>query len=234
MILTISGVMAYMPSFAAFIANLPLPPLRKILSTGERLRVVGRSMIEDYLKREKQGVGSLESAGTIFDKAMTSVRSSLEEPTVDAEGHSVAEVSDSVAFREEDARTMLIGGTDTTATTLTYIIWSLIRLPAVRNKLLHELDEHAIDPQDVESLSLERLRNLPYLEAILQEGLRLYGAGSGNMPRSVPAGGKVLGGYSLPEGTVVNPQAYTLHRIASIFPEPETSGCEEHGRLRLT
>ncbi len=41
-------------------------------------------------------------------------------------------------------------------------------------------------------------RELPYLNAAVQEGLRLYGAGSGVLPRSEPAGGKVLGTHALP------------------------------------
>lgn len=218
--LKVGGSMAYLPGLASIIANLPIPPLRRILGTGFRLRIVGRQMMADYLARDKQGIGLEHDAGTIFDKAMEVAKGPTEEGQAGGDSVSV-EAAESVELREQDARTLLVGGTDTTSTTLTYIIWSLSRQPAVRTRLLAELEENGIDATDVESLDLLKLRELPYLGAVLQEGLRLYGAGSGNLPRSVPAGGKVLGSYALPEGTVLNPQAYTLHRIETIFPDAD-------------
>ncbi len=215
--LIVGGIMAYLPSIGMVITNLPIPPLRYILNTRYRLRTVGRKMMADYLIREELGVGLEGGAGTIFDKAMEAAQAAAGEKST--EQAVSPEASESVELREQDARTLLVAGTDTTTTTLTYILWLLAGLPAERTRILAELDEHGIDSRDIDALDLSRLRELPYLGAVLQEGLRLYGAGSGNLPRSVPAGGKVLGRYALPAGTIVNPQAYTLHRIERIFPD---------------
>lgn len=218
--LIIGGVMAFLPTLGEVLVNLPIPPLRHILSTGIRLRAVGQQLMADYLARDRQGLGA---PATIFDKAMEPAHGdhTVDDTNSNKMEEPPREDAESIEFREQDARTLLIGGTDTTTTTLTYILWSVARSPAIKQRLFAELEERGIDARDVESLDLTTLRDLPYLNAILQEGLRLYGAGSGNLPRSVPPGGKMLGGYALPEGTVVNPQPYTLHRIESIFPEPE-------------
>ncbi|GKT95422.1 cytochrome P450 [Colletotrichum tofieldiae] len=66
--------------------------------------------------------------------------------------------------------------------------------------------------------SLERL---PLLNAVIDETLRLYGAAPGNLPRSVPPSGATLGGFFIPGGTVVETQAYTLHRHPSVYPDPQ-------------
>lgn len=216
--LIIGGIMAYLPTLGGVIVNLPIPPLRHVLSTGVRLRAVGRKLMEDYLTREKQGLGASEGPGTIFDKALATAHAS--DAATDVQD-APKEDAESIEMREQDARTLLIASVDTTTTTQTYILWSVCKSPEVKNRLLAELEANGIDARDVESLELGVLRELPYLNAILQEGLRLFPASSGNLPRSVPNGGKLLGGYVLPEGTVVNPQPYTLHRIPSIFPDPE-------------
>lgn len=71
---------------------------------------------------------------------------------------------------------------------------------------------HAGDPVD----------ELPYLEAVLKEGLRRFAPIPMSLPRHVPQGGAVVDGVWLPGGTIVSCQAYTLHRLdRSVFPDPE-------------
>ena len=43
----------------------------------------------------------------------------------------------------------------------------------------------------------------------------------GSTPRYVPSGGARIGNFDLPAGTIVSAQAYSCHRDASVFPEPE-------------
>ena len=65
------------------------------------------------------------------------------------------------------------------------------------------------------------LRQITYLDHLIDETLRLYGAAPAPLPRSVPAGGRTLAGHYVPEGMTVSPVAFVLHRDQEIFPNPE-------------
>ena len=127
------------------------------------------------------------------------------------------ELSDSEIAME--AANFIIAGSDTTTMTLTYLCWALIRPENAepRSKLIKEIENV---PYNAPASQLE---SLPYLQAAIKEGLRLYSAVGTTMPRKVPPEGAMLGGYYFPPGTVVGNQAYTLHRNPEVFPEPERS-----------
>ncbi|KDQ63972.1 hypothetical protein JAAARDRAFT_214320 [Jaapia argillacea MUCL 33604] len=121
----------------------------------------------------------------------------------------------------------LIAGSDTTATTLSYMFWELSRRRDIAKKLQDELDEAMSDPQMVPEMAV--LNKLPYLNAFIKEGLRMYGAAPSLLERVVPAahnnGTKEafdLMGYALPPGTIVAAQAWSLHRDTTAFGSPDT------------
>lgn len=63
---------------------------------------------------------------------------------------------------------------------------------------------------------------LPYLDAVVMEGLRCFPAIPMSLPRYVPAGGRTIDGYYVPAATIVSAQAYSTHRIDQrVFPEPD-------------
>lgn len=108
----------------------------------------------------------------------------------------------------------LIAGTDTTANTLTFLIWAVCQNTDIRSKLVAEV---AALPEDFTDADLKPLK---YLDCVCQEALRLYPAAPSTLPRVVPPTGATLGGYALSPGTEVGAQAYTMHRNADVFPEP--------------
>ncbi|KAI8711001.1 Isotrichodermin C-15 hydroxylase [Fusarium sp. LHS14.1] len=58
-----------------------------------------------------------------------------------------------------------------------------------------------------------RLKELPYLNAVIQESLRLYTAIPGGLQRVVPPSAPLqTAGYTIPPGSTVVTQAYTMHR----------------------
>ncbi|KAK1985751.1 cytochrome P450 [Colletotrichum cereale] len=113
-----------------------------------------------------------------------------------------------------EAGNLIIAGSDTTSMTLTYLVWAVLKKPDLQARLEEEVAGVGDEFNDA---TLERL---PLLNAVIEETLRLYGAAPGNLPRSVPPGGATLGGYFIPGGTVVETQAYTLHRNPDIYPDP--------------
>lgn len=117
----------------------------------------------------------------------------------------------------DEAMIYILAGSDTTALTLTYLVWAVSRDGAIRRTLVDEL---AGLPRG-SGFDDAELRRLPFLNQVIDEALRLYASAPAGLPRVVPPGGATLAGYALPGGTVVSTQAYSFHRIESIFPDPE-------------
>ena len=113
-----------------------------------------------------------------------------------------------------EAGNLIVAGSDTTAVTLTYLVWAVLKDPALRRDLEDEVSR--LSPE----LGAEELKEAALLNSVIGEALRLYGAAPGALPRVVPAGGVHVAGHFIPPGTVVSTQAYTMHRDASIFPNP--------------
>ncbi|EGO02344.1 hypothetical protein SERLA73DRAFT_178240 [Serpula lacrymans var. lacrymans S7.3] len=123
----------------------------------------------------------------------------------------------------------MIAGTDTMSISLSYFLWELSRRTDVMRKLQAELDQAIPDSHAIPDISV--LQRLPYLNAFVKEGLRLYGAAPSALERVVPPSTSKNGatneafdlmGYALPPGTIVSTQGWSMHRDASIFPSPET------------
>lgn len=114
------------------------------------------------------------------------------------------------------ASALIIAGSGTTAVTLTYAVWAILSRPSMRSRLEAELG-HLDD--DYDDLALEKL---PYLNAVVDETLRLYGAAPGALPRIVPSKGLRVQDFFIQPQTTVTTQAYSMHRDPQYFRDPET------------
>ena len=114
-----------------------------------------------------------------------------------------------------EAMSLIIAGSDTTANTLTYLVWAVLKRPDLQLRLEEEVCTVSDTPRDSE------LEVLPLLNAVIDETLRLYGAAPGGLPRIAPPRHVQLDGILIPPGTTVTTQAYTMHRDPSIFHEPQ-------------
>lgn len=114
----------------------------------------------------------------------------------------------------DEAGNLIVAGSDTTAVTLTYLVWAVLKDPALQIRLEEEVAGLS------EQLDVVELDNAPLLNGVIEETLRLYGAAPGALPRTVPSQGMTVAGYQLPAGTEVSTQAYTLHRDSRLFQEP--------------
>lgn len=125
---------------------------------------------------------------------------------------------DKMTFQEitANAMSLIVAGSDTTANTLTYLTWEVCRHPEVKQQLLQELQTLPADYNEGD------LRQLPYLDHVINETLRVHSIAPALLPRVVPPEGANIAGHWLNGGTVIATQAYTMHRSESIFPDAET------------
>ncbi|KAL1981721.1 hypothetical protein VTN96DRAFT_2278 [Rasamsonia emersonii] len=93
----------------------------------------------------------------------------------------------------------MIAGADTTAIVLRAVISYTLKNPRVYKKLKKELDEANL-PTPV---SYKDARTLPYLDAVIQESMRIHPGIGMALERIVPPGGVTIAGHYLPAGTVV-------------------------------
>lgn len=115
-----------------------------------------------------------------------------------------------------EARAYIVAGSDTTAHSLTYMVWAVCKDATIKQRLVEEVSRLP------EYFSDEDLESLPYMNNVIRETLRLYAAAPGALPRTVPSGGSDIDGYWLPGGLTVTTQAWSLHRDSSVFPDPYT------------
>lgn len=126
----------------------------------------------------------------------------------------------------------IIAGHETSAITVTYLMYEMSQRPALQSKLREELITLSSPLRyptggsgTADGLPAAKdIDALPLLHAILQETLRLHAAASGPQPRVTPnvPGGITIEGYGrIPGGIRVSSNAYATHRNPEVFPEPE-------------
>ena len=98
---------------------------------------------------------------------------------------------------------IIVGGSETTATMLTGIFNHLSKNEMILRRLCMEIRTKYGKEGDI---TIDSIHDLPYLEAVLNEGLRVRNPIPGGLPRMVPEGGDSYCGVYLPGG--VNPSYY--------------------------
>lgn len=96
----------------------------------------------------------------------------------------------------EELTNLLFAGTDTTGLTLCYLSWELSRHPEWQLRLREELKQ-ACGEQT--SPPYNTVSNLPILDAVVFELLRLWPVAPASLQRITPPGGAVIDGVFIPE-----------------------------------
>lgn len=104
---------------------------------------------------------------------------------------------------------IIVGGSETSATTLTGIFNHLSRRPEITARLSKEIRDRFKEERDI---VIDAIHDLPYLQAVLDEGLRMCNPIPGGLPREVPEGGDTYAGVFLPGG-VSHSAIYEPHSV---------------------
>ncbi|RBQ69331.1 hypothetical protein FVER14953_04347 [Fusarium verticillioides] len=168
-----------------------------VIDFNNAFMLIGLERVEDYLKQDmSKNQGSLMSG--YLDPATGEPKDGYSAWSIALAGHG-----------------FIVAGSEATSITLTYIIWMLIKRPDVDQRLRQELSRLS------KNYSNTDLANLPYLDAVIRETLRIYPPAPAPMPRVVPKSGFEFEGVSYPPGTVISAQPYTIHRHEGVFEDPD-------------
>ncbi|QPG76706.1 hypothetical protein FOA43_004100 [Brettanomyces nanus] len=172
--------------------------------------------IEKQFERALSGIG--ESEETLVNTLLGEKASNAKKPVFD-DLRTKSECFDHIA-----------AGHNTTATTLSYVYFELSRHPELQQRLVDELKtfngNKILSVDDHESQIYSKVEELPLMNAVIDETFRVYAAIPGQEPRLAPKGGMQWRGSketprcTVPQGTVITMQPWSLHRDPSVFTDP--------------
>ncbi|RFU28115.1 hypothetical protein B7463_g8227, partial [Scytalidium lignicola] len=179
---------------------LPIPWLKRIQAGRERLKELTRSRVE----RRKEKLSD---------------RKDLLGRLIEAKDPVTGEMLDPIDLRTE-AFSSIVAGSDSTSSALGYTFYHILSHPSVQKTVVEEI--RAAFPDKVvgseDSMpKYSELGKLPYLQACIKESLRLTPPATIHLPRSVPAGGKMIAGVYYPAKTTVGISALPIHHNPELF-----------------
>lgn len=110
----------------------------------------------------------------------------------------------------------VVGGTDTTSTTMEWALAEMLQKPAIMRRVQEELDRVVGKENIVEESDIQ---NLHYLGAVIREVLRLYPVVPLLVPHC-PTSTCTIGGYTVPQGSRVFLNVWSIHRDPSVWADP--------------
>jgi retinoid hydroxylase len=116
----------------------------------------------------------------------------------------------------DQVMTLMFAGHDTSTSTVTFALWELAHHPDALARLCEEQDRVLAGAAP----TIDQLeREMPYLDMVVDEVLRLYPPAWIGPRRAVRD--FEWGGYQVPRGAYVNYCSWASHRLPEVFPEPE-------------
>jgi cytochrome P450 len=112
---------------------------------------------------------------------------------------------------------LIIAGSETTASALAGTTGYLLNNPMCLATLIQEIRSNFVEENDI---NLASLGKLPYLSAVIEEGLRMAPPVPSGLPRVTPAEGGVVCGEWLPGGTDISFSQWSAYRSTLNFSRP--------------
>ncbi|KAF6820849.1 cytochrome P450 [Colletotrichum plurivorum] len=125
----------------------------------------------------------------------------------------------SVERLKHEAASITGAGIDTTKTTLALATYHVLANPDILGRLREELKASVPDANEIPGVV--ELEKLPFLNAVVQESLRLAFGISQRLSRINEEGPVTYGSYVIPPGVPFSMTSYLQHRHAEIFPDPD-------------
>ncbi|KAM5376429.1 hypothetical protein ACJZ2D_005483 [Fusarium nematophilum] len=117
-----------------------------------------------------------------------------------------------------DANLISVAGSDTTAATMTNLFYYLALNPGVCRELQEEIDEYKEEHQTSDHASLAQLK---FLQACIDETLRLHPVVPSGLQRMTPPEGIQIDDTFIPGNTLIQFPSYTMYRDERSFVRPD-------------
>ncbi|CAB4395366.1 unnamed protein product [Rhizophagus irregularis] len=112
----------------------------------------------------------------------------------------------------------IIAGTDTTANTISFIVYYLAHHPDVKRKMLNEIDRIFQDDK-TRPITENDIHNLKYCEAIVKEVSRIFSVAN-SFSRCLEKPDEI-GGYQWPADTIIRINIDAIHNNEEYWEEPD-------------
>ncbi|OAF99905.1 BcABA1, cytochrome P450 monooxygenase [Paraphaeosphaeria sporulosa] len=113
---------------------------------------------------------------------------------------------------------MIFAGSDTTASVMRTTMLYLISTPHVYQKFKSEVAA-AVRAGVSSPITVEQARAIPYLQALIYEGLRMRSPAPGLYPKTVPPEGDIIHGKLIPGGTAIGMNTSSVLCSKTLFGE---------------
>ncbi|KAL5707795.1 hypothetical protein ACHQM5_018656 [Ranunculus cassubicifolius] len=195
------------------------------------LRLVGEPNISDFfpvlsifdLQRKQPRMKKLISCfDEIFDRVFQQSLGSVSTETTDTDFLKtclqVIEDGEKIDIAHIKSITldMLLSGTDSISTAIEWAFAEVMRRPDIMNKVQDELYQVVGINNPVEEAHLQ---DLPYMNAIIKETLRLHPPAPFLVPRC-PSESCMVGGYLVPKGTKILINVWAIQRDSAFWEQP--------------
>lgn len=111
----------------------------------------------------------------------------------------------------------ITAGSDTTATALRAILYHVLKDREVYDKLCSEIRGANL----TSPVPFAQANALPYLAAVIKEGMRIHPSVGMMLARTVPREGTELCGYNIAGGVEVGINPWIIQRDEDVFPQPD-------------
>lgn len=112
----------------------------------------------------------------------------------------------------------ILAGSETTSNALSGLLARLLRDPRSYAKLVQEIRSEF---KDEDEITHERIVKIPYVNACLNEGLRIHPPLPPGLVRMVPQGGSYIDKYWVPEGVTVSVSSWAASHNPANFRDPD-------------
>ncbi|RDW77473.1 cytochrome P450-12 [Coleophoma cylindrospora] len=137
---------------------------------------------------------------------------------IDAEKSSNDPIHKDPDWLHGDARLVVVAGSDTTASTLTYICYYLARSPEIVTRIRNELKPIHQAGSPTESKDIQDAK---YLNGVINEALRLHPPVPSGLLRQTPSEGITIGSTFIPGDVTISAPTWTMGRLESCYQHAE-------------
>ncbi|KAJ2897239.1 FAD linked oxidase domain containing protein [Zalerion maritima] len=165
------------------------------------LEAIGR---QAYFRRKSQQNPRKDLLSFLFNSKDPDTNQKLPEELI---------IAESISF--------IVGGSDTTSTSMTHFIDFVSRDPGLQKRLQEEMDAAFPEVSDEWVADFAVAEKLPILLATFRETMRIRPTSATGLERITPPEGKVVAGRLIPGGTMVSVTTRSIFSDPRIFKNPE-------------